>query len=684
MNNVSKTSNRIKPIQTEMLSKKIFPNIPAWRPAALGLTAVTLAMLSSCANIGTPSGGPRDEDPPRFLSANPPAGSLNVDKERITLTFDELINVKDAFQKVVVSPTSKSVPRVSSQGRRVTIEFDSLAPNTTYTVDFADAIEDNNEGNTLQGFSYTFSTGPQLDSLRISGRVLGARDLEPQQGMIVGVHENGSMSDTTFSKTRLLRVAKTDDRGRFTIRGLAPGKYRVFALGDKDNDYAYSSPEEDLAFYDFTVEPSARTVTALDSIYNPLTGHLDSVTERTRTQFLPNDIVLRSFNSEIRQQYLAKYERIDSTRVFLKFNTRSDSLPRLSVIGRPDITSPGTLEASQRLDSLVWWLTPELMRTDSLQIAVTYTRSDQNLVKSITTDTLNFFRKNLPAPKKKEKKKRISAADSIAAITTAFKMISPTAQEVHLPIEFEIPAPLSRFDTNAVHLSVTADSVYRPVREKFSVIMPDSLQPRVFSIDYPWEYGGKYRLEIDSLAATDIFGKPTRPLRHDFTVKQTGDYCSVMFHITGLSPDIPAFVELLNNNDAVQRTTVVEKGDAFFPFLAPGRYYARIILDQNGNGEYDTGNYDLGLQPELAYYYPKAINVKKNWDKEENWALFDTPVDMMKPAAITKNKPASDKRRRDRNKEKEDDEEDDEIFDPTRNPFDPNDRGHRRTTAGSY
>lgn len=682
MNNVSKTSNRIKPIQTEMLSKKIFSNIPAWRPAALGLTAVTLAMLSSCANIGTPSGGPRDEDPPRFLSANPPAGSLNVDKERMTLTFDELINVKDAFQKVVVSPTSKSVPRVSSQGRRVTIDFDSLAPNTTYTVDFADAIEDNNEGNKLQGFTYTFSTGPQLDSLRISGRVLGARNLEPQQGMIVGVHEN--MSDTAFSKTRLLRVAKTDDRGQFTIRGLAPGKYRVFALEDKDNDYAYSSPEEDLAFYDFVVEPSWRAVTAIDSIYNPLTGQLDSVTERTRTQFLPNDIVLRSFNSEVRQQYLAKSERLDSTRVYIKFNTRSDSLPRLSVIGHPDIKSPGILEASERLDSLVWWLTPELMRTDSLQIVATYTRSDQNLVKSTATDTLGFFTKKLPTPKKPQKKKRISYKDSIAAITTAFKMISPTTQDVHLPLEFEIPAPLSRFDTGAVHLSFAEDSVYRSVPEKFSVVQPDSLQPRKYMLDYPWEYGGKYRLEIDSLAATDIFGKPTLPLRHDFTVKQTGDYCSVLFHITGLPSEIPAFVELLNSSDAVQRTAPVEKGNAFFPFLTPGRFYARIILDLNGNGEYDTGNYDLGLQPELAYYYPKAINVKKNWDKEENWALFDTPVDMMKPAAVTKNKPASDKRRRDRKKDKEEEEEEDEIFDPTRNPFDPNDRGRRRTTVGSY
>ena len=201
------------------------------------LISLLIVSMWSCANMGMPSGGPIDEDPPRVVSCSPLSGSVGVKDPKMTITFNELVNVKDAFSKVVVSPANVAIPRVSSLGRRVKIEFDSLAPNTTYTVDFADAIEDNNEANALQGYAYTFSTGESIDTLRISGRVLGARNLEPQQSMLVGVHSN--LSDTAFSTLRLLRVAKTDDRGEFTIRGLAPGKYHIFALSDNDNDYRY-------------------------------------------------------------------------------------------------------------------------------------------------------------------------------------------------------------------------------------------------------------------------------------------------------------------------------------------------------------------------------------------------------------------------------------------------------------
>ena len=647
-------------------------------------TVVAASLITSCANMGNPSGGPRDEDPPKLVRANPGQGAVNVDKTHIQLTFDELVNVKDAFSKVVVSPVSRSVPRVSSLGRRVNIDFDSLAPNTTYTVDFADAIEDNNESNKLQGFAYTFSTGPTLDTLRISGRVYSARNLEPQQGMLVGVYDD--LSDSAFMTKPFLRVSKTDDRGQFTIRGLKEGTYRVYALEDRDNDYTYSTPEENVAFYDVTVTPYSRRTEAVDSIYDETTGKLDTVIRRGRTQFLPNDVLLRSFNSEKRVQYLAKYERQDSTKVFMKFNAASGVLPGIKVVGGDNFHGIGTLESRPGLDSLVYWLRPDLVREDSLQLAVTYMRPDSLQQPEEVTDTLRFFFNRPKAkPSKKDKKKKMTPADSIAMITTTFSVVSQSTHDVNMPLEIEVPKPLARFDKSKVHLSMMVDSIYRPVPEPFEMVNPDSLTPRRFVLDYPWDYGGKYKLQIDTLAATDIYGLTTVPLDFEFSIKPASEYCSMTFNITGLPAGMPAFVELLNASDAVERTAIVEGGQAYFPFLKPGKYYARIIEDRNGNGLYDTGDYELGLQPELAYYYPKVVNLKKNWDKEEAWAVFETPVDMMKPAAVLKNKPATSKNtRRKKNENLDEEEEEEELFDPTRNPFDPNDRGRRRTTAGSY
>lgn len=645
------------------------------------LFASVCLLAAACANIGNPSGGARDEDPPVFVMANPPQGAVNVDKTRINITFNELVNVKDAFTKVVVSPPSRQVPRVASVGKRVTVTFDSLAPNTTYTIDFADAIEDNNEANKLQGFAYSFSTGETIDTLRISGMVLDSRNLEPRQGILVGVHSN--LNDSAFVKTPLLRVAKTDDRGRFTIRGLKEGTYRVFALEDKDNDYKYANPEEDLAFYEITVTPTAERTEATDTVFN-LLGEVDSVINRQRTRFLPNDILLRTFNSQIRPQYLSKYERIDTTKLFFKFNTRSDRLPDLSFLNPDGETLDGAiLERNATNDSLVYWLPERLVHTDSLRVVASYLRTDSTGGLSLTTDSLRFYY-NRPKPKKakkSDKEKKISVEDSIKNITLDVKF-SQTSQDVNMPVTIEFATPLVSLDTAAFHLEAynPTDSLWRPVKDKYVLRQTDSVSPRNFVVEYPWAYETKYRLTADTLAAVGMYGKPTRPLTHEFTTKKEEDYCSLSFNIMGMDAGVPSFVELLSASDAVVRAEPVADNTVTFRYLAPGKYYARIIEDYNGNGEYDPGNYDLQLQPDLAYYYPKVVNIKKNWDKEEQWDVFAVAIDQMKPNAIKKNKPAQDKRRRDNNDDYGDEEEE-EIFDPTANPFDPNTKNRRKTGA---
>lgn len=644
--------------------------------------------MASCASIGNPSGGPRDEDPPMFVRSNPAPGAVNVKRDKIEIEFDEIVNVKDAFSKVVVSPTSKSVPRVTSQGRKVIVQFtDTLKDNTTYTVDFSNSIEDNNESNKLQGFTYSFSTGPALDTLQISGMVLSADALEPQQGMLVGVYSN--LSDTAFSTLPLERVAKTDDRGRFSVRGLAPGEYRLFAVADADNDYHRANPEEAMAFYDFTISPTADRIIANDTILNLLTGAVDTVVTRERTRFLPNDILLRSFESDYKQQFLQKYERVDSTRVSLIFNAPSDTLPRLDLVGIEGYKDWYALERSAKNDTLTYWLLPpRIVSEDSLRLAVTYQRPDsaQNLVWG--TDTLRFFFQRPKVKKEKEKKKKKEeeemAADSVVAAPKpkplSLKMLTGTTHEVYQPLVMEFETPLTRLDTAAFHLEVMVDSTWTPVPKEWRPERVDSGNPRSLKIEYPWELSSEYRLLVDSLAATGIYGLRTDPLEHKFKTKAEEDYCALSFTITNFNDTVPSFVELVNSSDAPVRREPVVDGKVTFKYLQPGKYYARIYEDFNGNGVYDTGNLDSLRQPDMAYYYPKVVNLKKNWDKEEQWNVFGMAVDLMKPEALKKNKPEADKRSRskkDSNSSEEEDEE--EIFDPTRNPFDPNDRGRRRS-----
>ena len=635
------------------------------------LVAIVLltAALWGCASIGNPSGGARDEDPPRFLRANPPQGSTEVSRtlRRAVLEFNEIVNVKDAFSKVMISPVSASVPRVSSSGRRVTIEFqDTLAPNTTYTVDFADAIEDNNEGNKLSNFYYTFSTGAVLDTLEISGMVLGARDLEPQQNILVGVYSN--LSDTAFSTLPFERVAQTDDRGRFTIGGLADGEYHVYALKDLDNDKKYANPEEDLAFLPYTVRPTAERITVTDTILNLKTGAVDTITERERTLFLPNDLLLRSFNTQRRPQYLAEYARRDSTRLYLRFNAPSDSLPTFISHLFPDIADRLISERSATNDTLTYWLPEDMVRIDTLSLETRFLRPDSTGTLVMGSDILDFVT-NRPRATKPRKGKKDEEEKERKQETPSLNIefLSGSQQEVWKPLLFDFATPTARLDTASFRLEEKKDTLWIPSRHEMTLSRPDSLLPRRFRIDYPWDYSTTYRLLADSASAEGIYGHVMKSISREFSTKSEEDYATLMFDIRGLEPGERGVVELLNGSDLPVRKGIVENGKCEFRFLDPGVYYARLYLDYNGNGEYDTGDPSSGLMPEEAYYYPGRLNIKKNWDIDQTWSIFETPVDLQKASAIRKNKP------KDRGAAGPADavEEEEDIFDPTANPFDP-------------
>jgi len=630
---------------------------------------IAAAVMYSCANIGNPSGGPIDKTPPIFMRSNPTPNAVNVKDRKIEIFFNEIVSLKDPSTKIIVSPAQTEMPRMSALGRKVTVELvDSLLPNTTYTIDFSNSIQDNNEGNAIDNFAFAFSTGSVIDSMRVSGYVLDSRTLEPMQSVVVGLQSN--LADSAFHKEKLQRVALTNDRGQFTIRNVSPGSYHIFALKDLDRDYKFGNPTEDIAFLDSIIVPSIGSREAADTVYNDL-NEIDTIMRATRPAYFPNDILLSMFNEDRKSQYLANNLRVDSTRISLTFAAASDTLPSLSIVGRNDVPDQWyTLERSQTNDTLIYWIRPpHLVSADTLMVATTYLRTDTASNLSWGTDTLKFtFQRQ-----KAKKKKKNEETDSLEQIR--FMELHPLAngtQEVYAPLLLQTGTPIERYSREAFHLQrkLQNDTTFYPAEIKSIALRDSTLSRRDLMLKVDWEPGAAYTLAVDSLAMTDIYGLQTKPLKVDFNVRKMEEYGNIVFNIPAVRDS--AIVELLDGTDKVVLHTPVKNHRAELLNLQPGKYYARLFIDRNGNGKYDTGNYDMHLQPEETVYYPGAINLKKNWDVEQTWDIYATPIDKQKPEAIKKNKPERKKWEKVNTEKTETDEDEENGFSDFSNPNDPN------------
>ena len=605
------------------------------------LAAITAAIFAACASMGRPEGGPKDIDPPVYVRSNPAPGQTGVRQTRFEITFNENLKLEDVTNKVVVSPTQIQMPQIYESGKRVIVELkDTLIPNSTYTVDFSDAIRDLNEGNILDGFSLDFSTGETIDTLQISGMVFQASNLEPAQGMLVGCYSADRFSDTTLTTVPFERVCRTNQLGQFTLRGLKKGSYRLFALNDVNRDNRWNR-SEDIAFYDTVITPFCHTIEITDTLAN--SWGEDSLVSRRATEFLPNDILLTWFNEGYSAQYLKNYTRNDSTKLYLEFAAKSDTLPELTIVsgkyaGKKIDASNSRLQASLTNDTLTYWLTdPGIISSDSLKIEARYLKTDSTENLSWVTDTLQFNFRRI-APKKEKKKKNDAPEDSVPPVKLiSFDFKSPADVDIYAPLRFLSSEPIAEIDYAGIRLEIEEDSVWYPVQ--IQEIVNDTInKPLDFKLPVKWEEGAKYKITVDSMALTGIYGGVNKALSSEFTVKTNEDYAALFFTINDPESE-KMVIELLNSNDEPVRREKVKNKMASFLNLEPGTYYARGFIDENGDGEWTTGNISDSLQPDFVFYLPKKITLKKNWDVEQIWSPFDINLDRQKPEEIKTNKP---------------------------------------------
>ena len=626
------------------------------------LLAVSLLVFVACASMGTPDGGPYDEEPPVLMEAKPAIGATNVKTGKITLDFDENIKLVNAFEKVVVSPPQHQMPEIKYSGKRVTVELiDSLIPNTTYSIDFGDAIVDNNEGNPYEDFAYYFSTGDAVDTLAVSGTVLNAEDLEPIKGAVVGLHS--CIDDSAFTKKAFERVARTDSRGHFVIKGIAPGKYRVYALGEANNNYLFDQKSETLAFMDTYVSPTASPAIRPDTIWRDSVT-VDTIIYTSYTRFQPDDIVLRAFKEEFYSQYLVKSPRDNHNKVTFYFAEANDEMP---VIEGLNFDSNGTyiLENSVNNDTLTLWLKDSVIfRSDTLALKVTYKVADSlgNIVAKSDTvyaaskrrwekvveqqnEKLEKERKEFLKKAKRSEEYDENNPPEYVPPTKELKIrfSGSSTMDVNANVFFTFDEPLSELDTMGIHLSKKVDTLWVPIEH---VLQPDR-NIRTYNLYAEWRPGESYLVEVDSAAFKGIYGGVSKKYSQEMKFRTFEEYAVLYLDIPGTGDG--AYVQLLNKTGGIARTEKTNENRCAFYFVKPGTYYLRLFIDENGNGKWDTGEFEKGKQPEKLYYYDRSLELRALFEySQDDWDI-NSPLDKQKPLEITKQKPDKEHKKMNRN-----------------------------------
>ena len=617
-------------------------------------------LLVSCAKMGQPDGGWFDETPPKVIGASPADGAVNVNQKKINIYFDEFIKLDNPSEKVVVSPPQLEQPEIKGAGRRIQISLvDSLKANTTYTIDFSDAISDNNEGNPMGNYTYSFSTGAAIDTMEVSGHVLESENLEPVKGILVGLYADHA--DSAFRTKPMLRVSRTDSRGRFVIKGVAPGSYRIYALQDQDGDYKFSQKSEKIAFSHDIIVPSCKPDVRQDTTWVD-SLHIKSIDQVDYIHFLPDNIVLRAFTEPLTDRFFLKAERQKANSFTLFFSYGDSILPQIKGLNF-DAENAFLVEASEKKDTITYWLKDTaLVNQDTLLMDITYRMTDSTGVLVNKTDSaqeilskepyakrMKNMEKELAAWTKKQekKKKKGEPYDSVMEVKPLDVQLSVSSQfDPDQNVIFSFPTPLAKVDTAAIHLYAKHDTLWYRAPMEF---LP--LENRKYELRGEWRPDIEYSLEVDSAAFEDIYGLASKPIKQGFKVNSLDTYGTLLVNITSLH-DLPLIVQLLDAQDKMVKETKTVNGVAEFYYLKPQKYYMRLIVDRNNNGKWDTGCYDEDQQAEEVYYYPGAIECKAKWDVTESWDPKEKPLSHQKPGAITKQKPDKEKKVKNQNVER--------------------------------
>jgi hypothetical protein len=594
-------------------TKKILQNLLF----LLILVPAGMIIFNRCANQGMPTGGPKDSIPPFIVETLPPLRGLNFNGKDVRITFNEYIVSDKVSEELIISPPLTKKPSVRTKSRTLIVAFnEALKPDVTYSLDFKNSVVDNNENNPFVGLRLLFSTGSSVDTLRVAGVVKFAENLEPQEKVMVMLYSN--LNDTAVIRSKPDYVARTDPRGLFLFDNVKSGTYRLYALNDANSNLQYDPGAEEFAFCDSLIVPSAEFTAQPDT----LAIGADSLLIAGHTLFKPDPVYLRTFTEDFFEQFVDKSFRESRYKCNISFNESIKDTFNIRLLNR-EASEWYSLEYNPPMDSLTIWVTDTLVaRYDTLKFELAYTQLDSVKQKFIKLDTLNlvYTEKERPDTRKKKKEGEIPEIPQFYLSNN----LKASGFDLNTPLLITTPEPVKTVDFKKIHLSRQEDTIYTAL--KFN-IKKDTSQWRTYLIDYPWEAGTGYQLEIDSTAFENIYGITSRKVKQQFKTQEDDYYGRIVLNLSSVQNRILA--QLLENGKdekVLEILSADKNGEVIFDYLAPSKYKVRIIFDANQNGKWDTGNFEKKLQPERVSYLPEIVKVRSNWDSRYEWDLKPDPT----------------------------------------------------------
>ncbi len=617
--------------------------------AAAGLVAA-LALFYACANVVSPTGGPRDEDPPEVVRSTPPDRATNFTGDEIRIFFNEFVQLQNIRQQLLVSPPLQQTPEVRIRGQSIIVEIEEeLRPETTYNLFFGDAIRDITEGNAIPNFQFVFSTGSYVDSLSVMGQVKNAYNLEPEEGVYVMMYDE--VYDSIPYLERPVYLAKTDENGHFRINNMAGGEYLMFGLRDNNANFLYDLPDEQIAFIDSLVTPeyieepsipededengdgdpdTTLEITGEEVITTPAEAETRTDIRQQGDTLFPGDTLLPGDTlfpgdtllpaDTLMPGALHPAETFYTMYLFQEKDTAqrvSSSLERqglIRVVFRVPYDSVWVREIRRPFEEDDWYIPEFNNRRDTLKIWFADTSRDSLFLEVLDQNRVLDTIRHSTAPRRIRERDPSEIEYDPLRISMNYRRASAVPYHSNLGIRSD--HPIAEIDPGKITL-FEHDSI--PVEISFD--FRDNVRRTLYIEPLP-EPETPHQIEILPGAITDIFGKTNDTLRTRFTTTTTENYGRLILNIDLPHHENQFILELLDRNENVLRSMVIrEDGTYRFDYLDPATYSVRLIDDKDETGQWDTGHYLMREQPDPVYMFHESVQIRENWDVELPWMV---------------------------------------------------------------